>query len=293
MKRFLLSICFSASAFGASALPPKKPLLGIKKLACIAVQWTDNKVVNETNCGNMSKAVKDFYERNSCGKLTLKTSGGTVQMGIADGPNQVNAGEQAALKKFPGQDYYIIPNTASSGPDHAGGHIAHLNQILSTVAEHETGHLLSLGHATRLDITGCCDKGSIMNPESKPSNFLTAPQYYFLGWMTADEYVLYAKAGSFQLKHPLDSNAGTSSVIVSPTSMGHPADARFAFISYAPMCDSGNPCVAIHLANNGGSQLVKGIAVGSSYYDAAHTGLDIAVAAGATPANVQITVSIH
>ncbi len=140
----------------------------------------------------MAKFAAEFYKRNSGGKLILQPFSGEVSTGIAStgAKENVKFGENLAMKTFKA-DYYIIPNLNSKGPNHASGGVAHLIQILNTVATHEVGHLLGLGHSSRLNTGAKNDSGSIMNPIAKASPYLVAPQYYHLGWTLKSEVIAY------------------------------------------------------------------------------------------------------
>lgn len=290
----IVIICLLSSPLLGGNLPPQKPLIGEKKLSCIAVQWTDNKFVTQEKCHNMNDFVAKFYHRNSRGKVTLKSFVGEVQTGVASTASNVALGEKMATEKFPGADYYLLANVNANPPNHSGGGISHLIQVNNNVATHEIGHLLGLGHATYAAGNPCCDKESIMNPDSKESSFLTAPQYYYLGWMEPSEYALWdGKTSTITLQNPLKAEGKQAMIIVPPSLMTKGGGKKFAYISFPPDCQIGKPCVALHIAatSPAGTQLVKEVPFGNTFYDDQYTGLNLFVIprTDLTQASVQVS----
>jgi hypothetical protein len=103
-----------------------------------------------------------------------------------------------------------------------------------------------------------------------PSNFLTSPQYYHLGWTPKDEVAIVKNLApgtpmTFTLKKLNNVTDKALSTIIFASK-----NPRAAFISWPPICDG---CIAIHLSTGGSSQLVKRF--GQEYYDKRFTGLSI------------------
>lgn len=273
----LFALLSQMSSANVPPLPEQKVNVGKKTLYCVVVQWTNPNIGSAASCKSMGEYVADFYSRNSRGKLVLNPMVGSVSTGIAGTAANTSVGEKLTKQKIT-SDYYIIPNKFYGG-DNSGLGVAHLSQILDTVATHETGHLLSLGHCTRADHSGCCDKGSIMNPDAKASGFLTAPQYYFLGWTAPSEYILWdGTVTAFMLQNPLKADGKLSTVIIPPQIMTEGGHQKYAFLSFPPVCDSGKPCAALHLvADPGNSQLIKEVDAGNTFYDSQYTGVNLVV----------------
>lgn len=284
-----------------SGLPSKNPLSGTKIMYCVELKWTNQDMVNEAQCMNMMKFVSDFYKANSRGLLVIEPHFGVVSTGVDATESNITLGNDLATKTFKA-DYYLLPNRFNGG-DHSGDKIAYLSQILNTVATHETGHLIGIQHTTGLPPEPKLDTGSIMNPDARPSNYLTAPQYYYKDWLKPAEVALYdgSANGTYLLKHPLDPKApGYSTVILPPSVMTAGDVERYIFLSYPPRCQTvpGNKCVDMHIIDRpqgeqGGSQKIKEIAAGNSYSDTAFSGVTVQVNDVPNSDNLQIVLNVN
>jgi hypothetical protein len=272
--------------------PKQKAVTGKKNLICVAVMWTDQKSITKADCLTLAKLVANFYNKNSQGQINLIPSAGTVNTGVASTGRNISEGENLATRTFKA-DYYLIPNLRNSG-DNAGNKIAHLSQMTGTAGIHEMGHLLGLNHSSVINATPLYDRGTIMNPDSRSSNFILASQYYYLGWMPKSDAVLYdgSQNAAFEIKHPLDaSTKEPATVIVSPSLLTPGHTLKNVFISYPPNCQMAKTCAVLHLVQDGGAEMVKEIAVGTTFDDSAHSGLIIDVHPGTSSQTIRVTIN--
>lgn len=267
------------------SVPKQQKLFGFKTLAGIGIKYQDTaRYVGEGSARSMANSISKFYERNSRGQFTLKDQGFLVKVPLNGNRKNLKKAEAIAMNKHKGFDLYAICGIFT-GP-HAGGKVAHLKGSLASTATHEVGHLLGLGHAatykytvekgkTKISLDYYGDKMSIMS--AFPSNTLTSPQYYHLGWTRKDEVrIIYekdmpkGKVVTVELKRL---NKDTGHDLVSTVIFARSND-RAAFLSY-PTTKENNPCIALHLSSGGSSQLVKRF--GKDFYDKYFTGLDIKI----------------
>jgi hypothetical protein len=174
-------------------------------------------------------------------------------------------------------DMYVVPQECT-GP-HAGGGFAHVKSAQAMTATHEVGHLVKLQHTGlytypngKPQLKGYGDTNSIMSNRS--SRFLTAPQYYYQGWLNKDEYELYSPSvKEYELKRITKLNdKGLATVIVPP----HVSGGAYAFLSVIGCKNNtSETCVSLHLPTYGGgwggSLLVAEFA--NEYHDTHFTGL--------------------
>ncbi len=286
----ILSMVAPAGSAAYMFAPVQKPVSGTPTLSCIGIKYQDlDRHTSGGEASSMCHQIEDFYRRNSRGALQFKTAGYQVNVPLDGGHHSVNQAERLAIAAHPNSDMYAIV-TMFINTSHAGAGVAHLGTALASTATHEVGHLLGLGHAGRyeleagkwhLDAYG--DGQSVMS--RYPSAWLTAPQYYHQGWLPKEEAALYVAGQTYELKRINDFDGPGLATVIVDSSLFQPnvdaiADtakgkARDAFISFPTGCKGG--CVAIHLANDGGSQKVK--TFGHEYYDERFTGLHVKVIA--------------
>lgn len=249
----------------------RKPVQGTKILTCIGIKYKDvERYTTAQQCRNLAGGVKEFYERNSRGMLKFKIRAFMVEVPFEGNLANVYRAEEYAIKQYPGSDIYAVVGMFYTS-SHAGRGVAHLRGTLIRDGAHEVGHLLGLGHAGAYGF----DNGKwVLEPYGDgqsvmgkfPSGFLTAPQYYYLGWLPKEEVAVYEPGKIYELKRINNyAGQGLSTVIV-------PGKNRNAFISFPPECQS---CAVIHLATDGGSQKVKQF--GKEYFDEQFTGLHVKV----------------
>lgn len=219
-----------------------------------------------------------FYHDNSRGLLTLvPEEGHTVDVPYDGNHSHVAAAEKIVKQTFHA-NYYVVPSIFTN--PHAGGGIAHVKSAQFMTAGHEVGHLLGLGHAGLY--THAVDGKPKLNPygdhtsimSDSISEYLTPPQYYWLGWLPDEEIAMYDPAVPSYLVNQISdfSGSGLSAVIVPPASKG----GRWAFIGARHCAEGPNKtCVTLHLANRGGS--LKVADSNDEIYDENFTGLHINV----------------
>lgn len=287
-----------AKAAGNAGLPPKKPLVGKRQLACVGITYKDNvnNYMTADRCLKVAKNVMEFYDKNSRGKLKLQPAG--YHMDYDGGAwATFSQAEQVAKKKFDA-DYYVIPSLFRKGGNHASGGIAHVIQLTGWVVNHEVGHLLGLSHsgAYRYDKAGkphyeqYGDRDSVMGGGGTGSGFLTIPHYYLKGWLNDDEVALYDPAVDYyEIKSVRNlRDKGLATLVVPPSRIGD-GKGKHVFLGYPQTCDK--PCVALYLSGSGSSQLV--MKVQDEKWDANFTDLHLKVLPGAPKGKVRFKVDLQ
>lgn len=290
--------------------PRPKPVQGNRQLTCVGVKYEaePGSAVSASKCKSVANQTKIFYERASRGLLKFDTKGGQVSVpGKKNSANYKKAVDKAKAQ-YPGADFWQV--IGNPGTSHAGGKVAYLKGTLYRDAQHETGHLLGLGHAGRyvkdgskwvLEAYG--DGQSVMG--RFPSSTLTAPQYYSRGWLLEKEAAMYVPGQVYEIKK-VDNFSKTMLALVivdpkyfKPDAAAQPVEElaaeldfdadlvpvaaesdnqRKAYVSYPPngTCEK-DPCLSIHLAiaNGGGTQKVA--TFGQEYTDERFTGMHVKV----------------
>jgi hypothetical protein len=260
--------------------PPQRVLEGKRTIVCAGIQWQNvaKPGAGDAACQNLSEHLAQFYHDNSRGLLTLVPEEGHTVDVPYDGSHSNLAAAEKIVKETFHANYYVVPSIFTY--PHASGGIAHVKSAQFMTAGHEVGHLLGLGHAGLY--TYAADGTPKLNPygdhhsimSDSISEYLTPPQYYWLGWLPDEELAMYdPTVPSYLVKQISDfSGSGLSAVIVPPASKS----GRWAFIG-ALRCPEGpnKTCVTLHLANRGGS--LKVAESNDEIYDENFTGLHIKV----------------
>ena len=272
-------------------LPRKKPVLGLKKLACVGISYTQpiNDFVTAARCKDGAKNVAEFYQSMSRGKVKFDVAGYHMDY-PGDAWKTFEAAAQLAKKKFKA-DYYIVPSIFRKGGNHASGGICWVIQMTGWVWKHELGHLLGLGHTGKYvydkqgkpKLEPYNDKDSVMGNSGFAG--LTAPQFYTKDWLRADEVQLApALGGTFELRKIMNlKGKGLATVVV----VGR--NARPLFLSFPPKCKGA--CVALHLSSGGGSQRIA--ITQDEFYDDDFTGAHVKVLPGAAAGKVRFSLDFE
>jgi hypothetical protein len=263
----------------AAGLPKRRVLKGTRGLTCVGIKWQNMEKVGATaaGCQYVSDKISEFYRTNSRGLFTITPTNGYQLAVPFNGSNKNLAAAEKIVKDTYKADMYIVPSIFT-GP-HASGGIAHVKSAQFMTATHEVGHLLGLAHAGSYTFPGgkpvlnaYGDKRSIMGRII--SRYITAPQYYFLGWLPDSEFKLHdPSTTTYNLKRISDFKVnGLATVILPPTGK----DSRYAFISTTTCLNNGKKtCVNLHMSTGSGSQRVAEIE--DEFYDVYFTGVHIKV----------------
>jgi len=204
--------------------------------------------------------------------------------------------------EFPGKDIYIIVSQFVDG-DHYGNGFAYVKNLLIQTVEHECGHCLGLAHAGSYgsdeSYNQSGDALSVMS--AYPSNCLTSPAYYYLGWTPASEIITINQSTqlpqTFMMKRINDfSTVGISTVIFEAGILLNPTG-RDAFLEFPQETTffGTTPFAALHFRNGtnsgfgGGSAKIKTFS--KAYYDSTFTGLNMVIEKLSNATQLVITVS--
>lgn len=226
-----------------TGLPIMRPNVVVWQLGCVGVWWQNRDTPKATAaaCTSVMKDINAFYTRNSRNKFSfvIKVADEMKVPYDCDRKNQslMATNIKAQIKvKYPAVSLnaLVLPQECTGA--HAGGGIAHVISTQMMTATHEVGHLVHLQHTGvyRKNADGTfyneayADKNSIMGRVI--SKYITAPQYYFQGWLNADEYVLYNPATvEYLIKDIVNmtDKGGLVTVIVPPQY----ANGKYVFVS--------------------------------------------------------------
>lgn len=271
----------------AAKMPPRRINKGTHKLLCIGVKYSTGQIAaGQPGCANLGNILKEFWERNSRGMMKILPEGKEPFDCGLPGASNGTTWQQARVNydkavdmikaKYPGYDYYVIPGIYT-GP-HASGKVAHVKSTQGMTAEHETGHLIGLGHAGVYDFvkgqwvySQYADRTSIMGRII--SRYITAPQYYWLGWLPDEEVVVLDPAvKTYDLKKIGDSDVKGLATVIVPPEMMPTKGGKWAFISASACGGKKVPgCLTLHLAAGGASQRIA--QVPTEFWDDHFTGL--------------------
>ncbi len=268
--------------------PPKKIRTGKQDLICVAIQYTSGPSAEEGRCLQLAHNVADFWDRQSVGKMKLIPKAISYAFdGPAGGPSAAKV-HDIMRKKYP-DALFLVPNLWYHGSSHAGQRVAVLTGYSN--ADHETGHLLGLGHCGAYKPDGTFDQyggGGCIMSKFFGNAFLAPSQYIYLGWYDQTQYAVQTTTETKQyeiraisaLKSP-----GLGAIAIAPDLLG---GGRAGYIGWPPNCQN-DPCLAFYYATGGGSQRVK--IFGKEFFDE-KTGLRIK-GLGAAAGKQKIEVSFE
>lgn len=276
-------------------LPKKEIQIGKRTLACIGVRYKDSKrYVSASSAKSMGNAISSFAERNSRGLLKIDSDGFSDKVPYNAAKKNAYDAIDFVKRLHKGFDLYAVCNIFI-GPRAAKG-TAYLKGDLKSTATHEVFHLLGAGHSGvyklskgKLVLDHYGDNMSIMS--RYPSNTLTSPQYYHLGWTQPNEVsIIYEKdmkvpgtIKTFTVSRLNNERKDTLTTVIYASN-----NPRACFISYPQAFDK--PGVAMHLSSGGSSQLIKRVM--GEYYDSHFTGLEIKILKFNKDTN-QVTFSVE
>lgn len=262
---------------------PKTP----QNLASVGLHYTNGDPNGASKAASVGRQIALFFKRNSRGLLTIKDKAFQVNVPFTYVRKNVNSAIAYVKKQKPDFDLYAMIVGTIQSVSHAGGKVAVLRGALYRDAQHEVGHLLGLGHAGaykmekgKLVLDAYGDGESVMS--RMPSSYLTAPQYYHLGWLRKEEVAMHEPGQTYVLRRISDFGGEGLAAVAIPNAQFWGKDApdaklgakgtRDAYISYSSKFEN---CVVLHLSQGGGSQRVK--LFSDEYFDKDFTGLHIKV----------------
>jgi len=259
--------------------PRRKVVKGEPTLSVLGMTWNNQgRAVSASDCKKLANDIRKFYLRNSRNLLNFKIKAATdVKVPLNAAKKNLNKAEQYCMKKFPNSDYYALINNGVKGYSNSGKSIAHLLGALSSTGCHEIGHCLNLGHASnyyinskgKLDLSQTGDRQSVMGRFS--SALITAPQYYHMGWLFENECAMHEYDGPEKLYELRPIGKTDKTDVLAAVRIVLPNNVRDAFVSFPSKCHNSDSCIALHLTNGGGSQLIQ--IFGNEFYDERFTGL--------------------
>lgn len=271
IRIFIFMFSLNVYAEEIKYAPVQKEMRGHKKILCVGLKWKNQqRHTSAGECSSLASNTANVFNKLSRGAMTYTTKGVMYETGLTAAIKNLNKAINAAKSRWPGYDIYMMVDLLEQrSVSNAGGGVARLKTTRS--AFHEVGHLHGLGHSGMYDrkgkLDGYGDKASFMSRWS--GKWITAPQLAHLGWTPERELALGEPGKVYALKKITKFDGdGIAAVMIKREGK------RDAFLSWPPGCND-KACVALHLQNGGGSQLIKTIK--GEFYDSRFTGLHIKI----------------
>jgi hypothetical protein len=243
---------------------------------CLAMKCADGPPVSVSHCASLAKGIASFYKNQSHGKLIFHPRVEVVSVNQPYGPKCGSAVSDLARRKW-GKALFALPRPYYHGNSNAGMRLANLTGYGN--AAHETGHLLGLGHCGRYNgfdqesgkfgkLNSYGDGGATMS--GLRGGNIRISQAIRLGWAElGKDYAVYDGVGRKEFTLRKETNidgrsSGLQGLVVPAAVWSQAGEGRDMYVTFSQNCGH-DPCMAVYLAANGGSQRL-GIMGGEFHY---------------------------